>query len=644
MRKFSTTKILSAANAYFSLLSGDSQLCRSWLSHWRFCQGEVVSLMTGLVFFFLLKILCLAQPRPKTHQKIQNQSPSLSLSLSFGFRLLPLVFTSTTFFYPASSSLSILFLLLLLSLSLSLCVSCAMLPAPSAMMTGPVAIHQKFQPSAARHNAAPAARARPPSRGSHAARPDNGHAAAAVLAAAAAAPAGGYGAGSQHAQYPPHTHHHHHANPHFATSPPLSLAYSAQSPSPAYPAPRAPAPYASGSPPRNAPPAAQLYYTAAGAASYAAAYQQQPQHFPASSAATIHHSLPQAPAPAAPPLPPPHPRPSVQPSPQVSRRSSRPPSACSSVFAAAEDEQPVRIPSPHPWRQQQQRRPSKPAVASPAAQALLDDANTGFASALSMSTSSSSSSTSNWLNMSLGSAAASGYFNQQPRSDWPSTTSSTSSADSGINPAASEFTPALRGPAHLNAPSAVSLTPGKALIGDVSMATLTSSSPMRTCSTSSNSSTAAALAVLAAAQMVSSDFDRGWMDASRPVSPAGSSLSMDDSEYDPLSLSMSQYLADDLFAGEDEEEEDNSLTNKQVLHALPQWMSSEVCNIVKKKTRRGCRGHRKNRKKREAEASATSGGGSGNIGNADLMQPATLSWAMLPPDVSLSASFPGGYC
>lgn len=46
------------------------------------------------------------------------------------------------------------------------------------------------------------------------------------------------------------------------------------------------------------------------------------------------------------------------------------------------------------------------------------------------------------------------------------------------------------------------------------------------------------------------------------------------------------------------------LTHTQIKHALPEWMCAEVCQLKKKKTRRGCRGHRRNRKKREDEVAA----------------------------------------
>ena len=43
------------------------------------------------------------------------------------------------------------------------------------------------------------------------------------------------------------------------------------------------------------------------------------------------------------------------------------------------------------------------------------------------------------------------------------------------------------------------------------------------------------------------------------------------------------------------------LTHTQIKHALPEWMCAEVCQLKRKKTRRGCRGHRRNRKKREED-------------------------------------------
>jgi hypothetical protein len=42
------------------------------------------------------------------------------------------------------------------------------------------------------------------------------------------------------------------------------------------------------------------------------------------------------------------------------------------------------------------------------------------------------------------------------------------------------------------------------------------------------------------------------------------------------------------------------LTHTQIKHALPEWMCAEVCELKRKKTRRGCRGHRRNRKKEDA--------------------------------------------
>lgn len=56
------------------------------------------------------------------------------------------------------------------------------------------------------------------------------------------------------------------------------------------------------------------------------------------------------------------------------------------------------------------------------------------------------------------------------------------------------------------------------------------------------------------------------------------------------------------------------LTQMQIKHALPEWMCAEVCELKRKKTRRGCRGHRRNRKKREEEDAAPAGMSTATMG------------------------------